>query len=94
LFASEIAAELTPELNRFTENFDAARWQELGKSQNFYGVANAAEAYFLSCAAGACMLYVRNPVELYEVCALLAAKQLSADETAEIEAMKIELHKL
>jgi len=94
LFASEIAAEVTPELNRFTENFDAARWQELRKSRNFYGGSNAAEVYFLSCATGACMLYVRNPVDHYEWFELLAAKDLSADEAAEIEAMKIELHKL
>ena len=94
LFASEIAAEVTAELNRFAESFYAARWQELRKSQNFNGGANVAEAYFLSCAVGASMLYVRNPADPYDWYELLAAKRLSADEAAEIEAMKIELHKL
>jgi hypothetical protein len=94
LFASEVAAEVTPELKRFTENFDAARWQELRKSRNFYGGSNAAEVCFLSCATGACMLCVRNPVELYESQEILAAKKLGTDEAAEIEAINIELHKL
>jgi hypothetical protein len=94
LFGSEISAELTPELKIFRENFNAGRWQDLSKTRNFLGDSDAEEVYFLSCPAGACMLYVRNPVELFDSYELLAAKIPGASEVVEIGKMDVELHAL
>lgn len=94
LFASQIAATVSPELDSFFELYRSRHWQELNSIKEFNGGLNVAILYALVCPKGACMLVVRDPVELYDSSNLLDLILVNQEEVERIVAMPVEWHDL
>jgi hypothetical protein len=94
LFASQIAATTSPELEKFIELYRARCWRDLNSIRGFEGRFNAVILYALFCPRGVCMLMVRDPVELYDSNELLEMTLLGKEEAVEIKSLQIETHDL